>query len=153
MEEPLDKNLVTFLESIFDPRGMTPYTSVPGSIDKGPGGINNLVNMFDPKLYIGTGFGKRIRQSLGYGNDGSSYNVTDLGQVVVVVARYFNQPTGKEISKVFAIVFGLPDLTGKQGVGRVFTTSTKWRDISTPEQGASYIKMYVNSMTSGTKSA
>ncbi len=147
----MDENLVKFLESVFDPRGLTSYTSVPGSADSGPG-KNNLINMFDPKLYIGTGFGKRIRQSLGYGNDGSSYNVTDLGQVVVVVARYFYQPTGKEISKVFAIVFGLPDLTGKPGVGRVFTSSTKWRDISTPDQGASYIKMYVNSMMQGTKS-
>ena len=145
----LDSNIQRFLESIFDPRGIKPDSILQGTLDKGPNGI---IGAYDPKLYNGAGFGKRIRYSLGYGNDGSSYNVTDLGQVVVVVARYFHQPTGKEISKVFAIVFGLPEFAGKLGAGRVFTTSTKWRDISTPEQGANYIKMYVNSMSSGTKS-
>ena len=116
-------------------------------------GPNGMPGIYDPKLYSGQGYGRRIRQSLGYSNDGTSYTVTDLGQVIVVVARYFNLPTGKEISKTFAIVFGIVEPGKSLQSGRIFTTSTKWRDISSPDQAASYIKMYVNSMMGSTKNA
>ena len=116
-------------------------------------GPNGMPGIYDPKLYSGQGYGRRIRQSLGYSNDGTSYMVTDLGQVVVVTARYFNLPTGKEISKTFAIVFGIVEPGKSLQSGRIFTTSTKWRDMSSPDQAASYIKMYVNSMIGSTKNA
>lgn len=159
-----DSNLKKFLEDLYNNNLPSNYLNInEDELDKriplipkthvAMAGPNGMPGIYDPKLYSGQGYGRRIRQSLGYSNDGTSYMVTDLGQVVVVQARYFNLPTGKEISKTFAIVFGIVEPGKSLQSGRIFTTSTKWRDMSSPDQAASYIKMYVNSMIGSTKNA
>lgn len=159
-----DSNLKKFLEDLYNNNLPSNYLNInEDELDKriplmpkthvAIAGPNGMPGIYDPKLYSGQGYGRRIRQSLGYSNDGTSYMVTDLGQVVVVTARYFNLPTGKEISKTFAIVFGIVEPGKSLQSGRIFTTSTKWRDMSSPDQAASYIKMYVNSMIGSTKNA
>ena len=159
-----DSNLKKFLEDLYNNNLPSNYLNInEDELDKriplmpkthvAMAGPNGMPGIYDPKLYSGQGYGRRIRQSLGYSNDGTSYMVTDLGQVVVVTARYFNLPTGKEISKTFAIVFGIVEPGKSLQSGRIFTTSTKWRDMSSPDQAASYIKMYVNSMIGSTKNA
>ena len=60
--------------------------------------------------------------------------VSDFGKYVTVVAGYHNTVSGRSSTKHFIIVFQ------KDGVGTIFTSSTKWRTISGVGQAASYIK-------------
>lgn len=129
-----------FLESLFDKRGMG-IPAVPKEM--GPGGV---IGAPDAKLWSGAGFGRKLRSSLGYPNDGTSFEVTDLGKLVVINASYTNLANGKKIQKTFAILFN--DLTGS---GRVYVTSTRWREFSTVDQAASYIKSYMGSEKSRTQ--
>ena len=123
-----------FLESLFDKRGMA-ITAVPREM--GPGGV---IGAPDARLWTQAGFGRKLRASLGYPNDGTSFEVTDLGQVVVVNASYTNLANGKKIQKTFAILFN-----DRSGAGRVYVTSTRWREFTATDQAASYIKSYMNS--------
>lgn len=108
-----------------------------GVRDYGP---NNNPNAYDWRLYSGSGYGKQLQAWLSGGN-GYSYEVTDMGQYVVVRGVYHNLATGKTTTKDFVIVFDDP----KTGDGKIFATSTKWRTVSNLNQAANYIKQTIQS--------
>lgn len=116
--------------------GKAGYT---GTKDYGPNGMPNL---YDWRLYSGSGYGRQLQAFLSGGN-GYSYEVTDMGQYVVVRGTYHNLATGKTTSKTFVIVFDDP----KTGDGKIFATSTKWRTVSSINQAANYIKSTIQSFT------
>lgn len=99
--------------------------------DTGPDGA---VNKDDPKMYMSTNFGKQLQYSLNNIGNGFWAEVSDFGKYVTVVAGYHNTVSGRSSTKHFIIVFQ------KDGVGTIFTSSTKWRTISGVGQAASYIK-------------
>ena len=110
-----------------------------GVQDMGPGGI---INAYDWRVWSGSGFGRRLQNSLNAGN-GYAFEVSDMGQYVSVRASYHCHGTGKTISKTFIIAFDDP----KWGDGKIFATSTKWRTISNVDQAASYINQAIRSYT------
>lgn len=110
-----------------------------GAADQGP---NGMIDRYDWRLWTGSGYGRRLQSYLS-GGGGYSYEVTDMGQYVVVRASFHNLGTGKTVSKTFVIVFENPRI----GDGKVFATSTKWRTVSNVDQAANYIKSTIQSMS------
>lgn len=116
-------------------RNTNKYTA---SMDMGPLGIPG---MYDPKVWSSVGYGKKLQQSLP--NKNGYYNeVTDFGAIVAVRAGHHESATGKGKEKTFVIVFD--SLTS--GNGRIFTSSTRWRTISSVDQAASYIKSVIDAI-------
>lgn len=132
----LDPDLIK--ESV-DPRTM-PGKHILG-YDTGPGGT---VNWDDPKLYMSTNFGKQLQNSLNSIGNGFWAEVSDFGKYVTVTVGHHNTASGRSSTKHFVIVFQ------KDGVGTIFTSSTKWRSISGVSQAASYIKSLSGAIESST---
>lgn len=120
-----------------DPRVLG-RSGATGAANQGPGG---QPDRYDWRVWTASGYGRRLQSYLRSG-EGYSYEVTDMGQYVVVRGSFHNPATGKGVSKTFVVAFDDP----KRGDGKVFATSTKWRSVSNVDQAANYIKSTVQSM-------
>lgn len=97
----------------------------------------------DWRVWSAAGYGQRIQNMLNSVGGGYSFKVQDFGRIVVVTGTYNCAATGNAVSKTFAIFFD----NQKKGDGLVFTTSTKWRSVTTADQAASYIRSILSSLS------
>lgn len=116
-----------------------------GTTDYTPNGYEYT---YDWRVWSSAGFGRRLQNALPKSN-GYYSEVLDCGKYVVVKASYTNVATGKTVGKQFIVVFD----NANKGDGKVFSTSTKWRTISSVEQATSYISSYISSLASSTNNA
>lgn len=134
----MDATYIKIVQPIREDGRVQGRLGATGAVDQGP---NGMINAYDPRLWTGSGYGRRLQSYLRSG-DGYSFEVTDMGQYVAVRGSFHNLGTGKTVSKTFIIAFDNP----KVGDGRVFATSTKWRTVSNVDQAANYIKSTIQSM-------
>lgn len=106
------------------------------------GALGYAQNSYDYRVWDRVSFGNILRRRLASITELNSV-VFDAGKWVSVSAQITNPATGKSISKEFIIVFDNP----QTGSGNIYSSSTKWRSIGSPDQAVSYIVNITKAMS------